>query len=174
LRITNQHTSSSWESVQTKTAEDFDPERVDDNSLDLFFFGLKKPSLRTSYDDTPISSSLNFVFSFSSFFSSCSWISFSLRQDPNRHQQPTDSLSYLYQDNLIASKVIIEQTKTKQLKHLLSKINLAQTYHADKLYEIIQTSTDEMIADSLTKPKSAYNYVIIEAARLGLYQMPNY
>ena len=32
---------------------------------------------------------------------------------------------------------------------------------------------DEMIVDSLTKPKSAYNYVIVEAARLGVYQMPN-
>jgi hypothetical protein len=84
------------------------------------------------------------------------------------------SISYLYQDNLSASKVIMKQTKTKQLKHLLSKINLAQQYHADKLYEIIQTPTDEMIADSLTKPKSAYNYVIVEAARLGVYQMPNY
>ena len=67
----------------------------------------------------------------------------------------------------------MKQTKTKQLKHLLSKINLAQQYHADKLYEIIQNPTDEMIADSLTKPKSAYNYIIVEAARLGVYEMPN-
>ena len=65
---------------------------------------------------------------------------------------------YLYQDNLSASKVIQRPTKTKQLKHLLSKINLAQQYHADKLFEIIQTPTDEMIADSLTKPKASYNY----------------
>ena len=67
----------------------------------------------------------------------------------------------------------MKQTKTKQLKHLLSKINLAQKYHADKLFEIIQTLTDEMIADLLTKPKSAYNYIIVEAARLGVYKMPN-
>jgi hypothetical protein len=83
------------------------------------------------------------------------------------------SISYLYQDNLSASKVIKKLTKTKQLKHLLSKINLAQQYHADKLFEIIQTPTDDMIADSLTKPKSAYNYVIVEAARLGVYKMPH-
>jgi len=83
------------------------------------------------------------------------------------------TISHLYQDNLSASKVIMKQTKTKQLKHLLSKINLAQQYHADKLFEIIQTPTDEMIADSLTKPKSAYNYIIVEAARLGVYKMPN-
>ena len=91
---------------------------------------------------------------------------------PIEIELPT-SISYLYQANLSASKVIMKQTKTKQLKHLLSKINLAQQYHADKLYEIIQTPTDEMIADSLTKPKSAYDYVIVEAARLGVYQMPN-
>ena len=67
----------------------------------------------------------------------------------------------------------MKQTKTKQLKHLLSKINLAQKYHTDKLFEIIRTRTDEMIADSLTKPKSAYNHIIVEAARLGVYKMPN-
>ena len=55
-------------------------------------------------------------------------------------------------DNLRASKIIIKSTKTKQVKHLLSKINLAQQYFADKLYVIIQTPTEEMIADSLTKP----------------------
>ena len=48
-----------------------------------------------------------------------------------------------------------------------------QQYHADKLFDIIQTPTDEMIADSLTKPKSAYNYVVSEAARLGVYEMPH-
>ncbi len=73
-----------------------------------------------------------------------------------------------------ASKVIQRQTKTKQLKHLLSKINLAQQYHADKLFEIIQTPTDEMIADFLTKPKAAYNYATVETARLGVYKMPTY
>ena len=31
MPITNQRTSSSWESGQTKTADDFDPERIDDN-----------------------------------------------------------------------------------------------------------------------------------------------
>ena len=61
----------------------------------------------------------------------------------------------------------------KQLKHLLGKINLAQQYHADKLFEIILTPTDEMIADSLTKSKSAYNYIIVEAARLGVQKMPS-
>ena len=68
----------------------------------------------------------------------------------------------------------MKQTKTKQLKHKLSKINLAQQYHADKLFEIIiQMPTDEMIADSLTKPKSAYNNIIVEEARLGVYKMHN-
>ena len=47
----------------------------------------------------------------------------------------------LYQDNLIASKVIKRLTKTKWLKHLLNKINLAQQYHADKLFEIIKPPT---------------------------------
>ena len=74
------------------------------------------------------------------------------------------TISHLYQDNLIASKVIMKQTKKRKLKHLLSKIYLAQQYHADKLFEIIQTPKDEIIADSLTKPTSAYNYVIVEAA----------
>ena len=32
------------------------------------------------------------------------------------------SISYLYQDNMSASKVIMKQSKTKQLKHRLSKI----------------------------------------------------
>jgi len=45
----------------------------------------------------------------------------------------------------------MKQTKTKKLKHLLSKINLAMQYHADNIIEIIETPTDEMIADSLTK-----------------------
>ena len=31
-----------------------------------------------------------------------------------------------------------------------------------------------MIADSLTKPKAAYNYATVETARLGVYKMPNY
>jgi len=31
-----------------------------------------------------------------------------------------------------------------------------------------------MIENSLTKPKSAYNWVIVKAARLGVYKMPNY
>ena len=30
-----------------------------------------------------------------------------------------------------------------------------------------------MIADSLTKPKSVYNYVIVVGARLKVYKMPN-
>ena len=62
----------------------------------------------------------------------------------------------------------------QQLKHLLRKINLAQQYHADKLFEIIQTPTDEMIEDSLTKPKSTYNYATVETTRVGVYKMPNY
>ena len=69
--------------------------------------------------------------------------------------------------------MIMKQTKAKQLKHLLSKINLAQQYYADKLFEIIQSTTDEMIADSLKNPKSAYKYVIVEA-RLRVYQIPDY
>ena len=84
------------------------------------------------------------------------------------------STSYLYQDNLSGSKVIMKQAKTKQLKHLLSKINLLQQYHADKLFEIKQTPTDEMIADSLTKPKSAENYIKVEATRLGVHEMTHH
>ena len=42
MRITNQHTSS-WESGQTKTADDFDPDNIDDNASDLTFFGFKEP-----------------------------------------------------------------------------------------------------------------------------------
>ena len=38
----------------------------------------------------------------------------------------TTYVSNLYQDNLSGSKVIMKQTKTKQLEHLLSKINFAQ------------------------------------------------
>ena len=33
-----------------------------------------------------------------------------------------------YPDNLSASKIIIKTVKTKQVKHLLSKINLSQQY----------------------------------------------
>ena len=65
----------------------------------------------------------------------------------------------------------MKSTKTKHVKHLLSKINLAQEYFADKLYVIIQTPTEEIIADSLTKPKAPYNYITIEANRLGVYNL---
>ena len=82
------------------------------------------------------------------------------------------STCHLYQDNLSASKIISKTTKTKQVKHLLSKINLAQQYFADKLYIIIQTPTADMIADALTKPKSPYNYASVEANRLGVYKLP--
>ena len=82
------------------------------------------------------------------------------------------SICYLYQDNLSASKIITKSTKTKQVKHLLSKINLAQQYYADKLYVIIQTPTEDMIADALTKPKAPYNYASFEANRLGDYELP--
>ena len=81
------------------------------------------------------------------------------------------SICYLYQDNLSSSKIITKSTKSKQVKHLLSKINLAQQYNADKLYTIIQTPTDDMIADALIKPKAPYNYASIEANRLGVYQL---
>jgi len=83
------------------------------------------------------------------------------------------TICHLYQDNLSASKIIMKSTKTKQVKHLLSKINLAQQYFADKLYVIVQTPTEEMIADALTKPKAPYNYSTIEANRLGVYNMPS-
>jgi hypothetical protein len=82
------------------------------------------------------------------------------------------STCHLYQDNLSASKIISKTTKTKQVKHLLSKIDIAQQYFADKLYEIIQTPTEEMIADALTKPKAPYNYASVEANRLGVYTLP--
>jgi hypothetical protein len=68
---------------------------------------------------------------------------------------------------------MMKSTKTKQVKHLLSKINLAQQYFADKLYVIIQTPTEEMIADSLTKPKAPYDYSTLEANRLGVYKLPS-
>ena len=42
---------------------------------------------------------------------------------------------HLYQDNL---KILSKSTKTKQVKHFLSKINLAQQYFADRLYIITQ------------------------------------
>ena len=67
----------------------------------------------------------------------------------------------------------MKSTKTKQVKHLLSKINLAQQYFEDKLYVIVQTPTEEMIADALTKPKAPYNYSTSEATRLGVYNMPS-
>ena len=63
--------------------------------------------------------------------------------------------------------------KTKQVKHLLSKINLAQQYYADKLYVIIQTPTEVMIADALTKPKAPYNCASIEVNRLGVNELPD-
>jgi hypothetical protein len=82
------------------------------------------------------------------------------------------SICHLYQDNLSASKIIMKTTKTKQVKHLLCKINLAQQYFADKLYDVIQTPTEDMIADALTKPKAPYNYASVEANRLGVYTLP--
>jgi len=48
---------------------------------------------------------------------------------------------------------IVKFTKTKKVKHLLSKINLAQQYFADKLSVTVQTPTEEMIADASTKPE---------------------
>ena len=42
------------------------------------------------------------------------------------------------------------------------------------MFDIIQTPIEERIADSLTKPKSSGNYVSVDVARLGAYQMPNY
>jgi hypothetical protein len=39
MRITNKDTSSSWESGQINTADDFDPERIDDKASDFAFFG---------------------------------------------------------------------------------------------------------------------------------------
>ena len=35
-----------------------------------------------------------------------------------------------------------------------------------------QTPTNDMIADSLTKTKSPYNYATLEANRLGVYELP--
>ena len=77
------------------------------------------------------------------------------------------TICHLYQDNLSASKIMMKSTKTKQVKHLLSKINLAQQYFDDNLYVIIQTPT-EMIADSLTKPKASYDYSTLEVNHLGV------
>jgi hypothetical protein len=73
--------------------------------------------------------------------------------------------------NLSASKIITKTTKTKQVKNLLSKIkSLALQFYADKFYVIIQTPTEDMIADTLTKSKDPYNYASIEANRLGVYE----
>ena len=55
MRIILTHTSSSCESGHTKTAEDFDPNKMEDNTDDLAFFGFKEPSLRTSKEETSIS-----------------------------------------------------------------------------------------------------------------------
>ena len=73
------------------------------------------------------------------------------------------SICHIYQDFMSASKIISKTPKMKQVKHLLSKINLAQEYYADKLYIIIQNPTDDMIADCLTKPKSPYTNATFEA-----------
>ena len=81
------------------------------------------------------------------------------------------TICHIYQDNLSAPKIIIKYTKTKQVTHLLRKINLAQQYFADKLYAIVQTPTHEMIAHTLTKPKAPYNYSTIAANRLRVYNM---
>ena len=54
MHMTNSHTSS-LESGHTKIAGGFVPERMDDNTSDLAFFGFKGPSLRTFNDDTPVS-----------------------------------------------------------------------------------------------------------------------
>jgi len=55
----------------------------------------------------------------------------------------------------------------------LSNINLAQLYFADKLYVILQTPTEEMIADyeMPLPPKEPYNYSAIEANRFGAYNL---
>ena len=55
----------------------------------------------------------------------------------------------------------------------MSKLNLApQQYYADKLYVIIQTPTEDIIADALSKPKAPYNYTAVEANRLGVNKFP--
>ena len=77
------------------------------------------------------------------------------------------SICHLYQDNLNAFKIILKYAKTKQVK-----IKLAQQYYADRLYTIIQTPTDDMIADTWIKPKAFYNYASFEANRMGVYELP--
>ena len=79
---------------------------------------------------------------------------------------PQSKLVSIFRRATYIKIIIVPQklSKTKQLKHLISKINLPQQYHADKLFEIIQSPTDEMIADSLTKPKSANKYATAETA----------
>ena len=47
MRMKNSYTSSSWESGQIKTAEDFDTDRMDDNASNLAFFNFKEPLLHT-------------------------------------------------------------------------------------------------------------------------------
>ena len=42
----------------------------------------------------------------------------------------------------------------------------------NKLYVNIQTPTDNMIADGLTKLKSPYTYATFEANRIGVYALP--
>ena len=82
------------------------------------------------------------------------------------------SICHFYQDNLSASNLISKSAKTKQVTRLLSKINLAQQYYADRLYTIIQTVTYNMIDDSLTKRKETYNYASFESNHLGVYELP--
>ena len=58
----------------------------------------------------------------------------------------------------------------------MSKTNFAQIIIADKLYVIVQTSIEEMIADALTNPNPNLkhlitNYSTIEAYRLGEYNL---
>ena len=40
------------------------------------------------------------------------------------------------------------------------------------MYIIIQTATDDMIANGLTEPKSPYTYATFEANRIGVYTLP--
>ena len=79
------------------------------------------------------------------------------------------SICHLKQANLSASETLSKSAKTKQVKHLLRTINLAQQYFADRLYIIIQTPTEDMIVDALTKPKAPSNYASFEANRLLRY-----
>ena len=63
-------------------------------------------------------------------------------------------------------KLLPRLQKSKQVKHLLSKINLTQQYYADKLYTIIKTTMQRIwlqMPSPKPKAKAPYNYASINS-----------